>query len=240
MRDVVFVVYCHVNKKNGKRYVGWTATSVQRRWSVHCKSARAGSRSYFHTAIRKYGSGDDAWDHLVVTHAFTARGAKLLERLWISYLHTFAYDKGAHGYNETRGGDGMTGHQVSVSTRRRLSECAKRENLSPETLKKMSDAQRRRKWGPRSEQTKRRIADGNKGKANTSVAQYTMELQLVTTYPSVRDAASSVNGHSAGVSQVARGIWKTYKGFVWKYVTRPRKWKKEWPPPAPRLFRETG
>jgi hypothetical protein len=44
-----FTIYCHTNKVNGKRYVGQTVCSMEKRWSEHVTHSKAGS------GCRKYG-----------------------------------------------------------------------------------------------------------------------------------------------------------------------------------------
>lgn len=120
------LVYCHTNRHNGKVYVGWCSGTIEKRWGEHCKLARGGSPFLFHRAIRKWG--EDAWDHETLAVLGTDAEAKLSEVAWIAKLRAFAYDKGSLGYNQTRGGDGITGHRHSESTRERLRQLNAGEN----------------------------------------------------------------------------------------------------------------
>lgn len=115
-----FIVYIHTNCRNGKQYVGWCAGTLEKRWNEHCKAARGKSSCYFHNVIRKWGTGDDVWQHEVLESMTTENGAKHAEKLWIFQRQTFAYDKGNLGYNETRGGDGILGYRHTAETRERL------------------------------------------------------------------------------------------------------------------------
>ncbi len=49
------------------------------------------------------------------------------------------------------------------------------------------------------------------------VQQYTPQGQLIATYRSTKEAANAVKAASGPMSLAARGIIKTYKGFVWRY-----------------------
>lgn len=50
------MIYLITNLKNNKTYIGKTSQSLQDRWYRHCASAKYGSNTHLHKAIRKYGS----------------------------------------------------------------------------------------------------------------------------------------------------------------------------------------
>ena len=54
-----------------------------------------------------------------------------------------------------------------------------------------------------------------RGKA---VEQYSLQNELLQTYPSVRKAAEAVNGSVCGISNCCNGRSKTSKGYKWKFV----------------------
>lgn len=117
------IVYKYTNKVNGKAYVGITRRSLEDRHREHTKNA--GDGTYFHNAIAKYGV-----DSFLLEVIETVDSVDLLmerERYWIEHLRTFAYSKDPRGYNETTGGEGMTGHggelnsQYGVSPQERMS-----------------------------------------------------------------------------------------------------------------------
>jgi len=114
--EIYYVVYCHTNLKNQKKYVGWAKSSskivqtpekvMTRRWISHNRSVRKGSKCYFHNAIRKYCKEED-WSHEVIEVHHDLKMTKEREIYWIKQLKTYAYDHDSLGYNETRGGDGF-------------------------------------------------------------------------------------------------------------------------------------
>ena len=58
-------------------------------------------------------------------------------------------------------------------------------------------------------------------KTNTSikpVQQYSLDGMLINTYPSIAEAARTLNLDSSTISKVCRGINKTHGGFVFKYL----------------------
>lgn len=51
------LVYLLTNLANGKRYVGKTKGSLDKRWYNHLADVKKGSPYALHAAIRKYGKG---------------------------------------------------------------------------------------------------------------------------------------------------------------------------------------
>lgn len=89
-------VYVHTNKVNGKKYVGLTSLSLDKR----CQNGH-GYRScpYFGHAIRKYGW--DSFSHEILEDGLTRREAGAWERYYISLFDT---QNPEHGYNVDAGG----------------------------------------------------------------------------------------------------------------------------------------
>lgn len=54
-------------------------------------------------------------------------------------------------------------------------------------------------------------------KDKVTVDKYDLLDNYLCTYSSVKEAANSVNGDSSGITVVAKGRKKSYKGFHWKY-----------------------
>ena len=52
------------------------------------------------------------------------------------------------------------------------------------------------------------------------VAQYDLEGNLVNQYPSVREAARQNHIEDKVIIQVAKGMYKQWNGYVWKYANR--------------------
>ena len=51
------IVYCHMHVESGRRYVGVTSQTMEKRWSQHISKSKSskGGRWHFPNAIRKYG-----------------------------------------------------------------------------------------------------------------------------------------------------------------------------------------
>lgn len=92
-----FIIYEAVNKTNGKVYVGLTTKGLSSRKSSHIRSAKSGSKSYFHRAIRKYGEESFEWD--VVLECSDKQSMYKLERICIGLYETW------QTYNVSLGGE---------------------------------------------------------------------------------------------------------------------------------------
>ena len=122
------LIYCCLNRVNGKVYVGKTSASLRRRWSEHKSAARRGSPYLFHRALRKYG--DDAFEISVLA---TTDSEVELNRL---ELHDIQ-EMGAQvpgGYNLREGGEGGA---HSAATRQRLREQALGRKWDTESIERL-------------------------------------------------------------------------------------------------------
>lgn len=108
-----YCVYVHINKINGKMYIG-QSYNIKERW--RCKGKNYFNSIKFFNAIKKYG-----WDnfyHLIIDEGLTIEEADALEKSLIQSLDTIN-----NGYNLKEGGA--------------------RGALSPKSLKKMGDSVRK-------------------------------------------------------------------------------------------------
>ena len=98
-----YCVYIHINKINGKMYIGQTVNGEhpKRRWQ---NGLGYQTQKYFWRAIKKYGWGN--FEHEVVVNNLTKEEADNFEKLLIKKLNTT--DK-YFGYNITLGGGGSLG-----------------------------------------------------------------------------------------------------------------------------------
>lgn len=135
-----FIIYRHVNKLNGKSYVGCVVShkGIRSRWLRHVSDSKKNSSSIFHRAIALYGDGDDVWDHFSLCEVETLEEAKEQEKYWISVYRSNGLKEGGAGYNMTDGGDGVEGYKHTEEAKRFISELHKGKSKSEETKKKMS------------------------------------------------------------------------------------------------------
>ena len=95
-----YTVYMHINKFNGKRYIGITKNNPVERWQ---NGAGYYKNKHFSDAIKKYGWG--GFDHLILFSGMDKDSACNVEQWLIAEYKTT--DKNC-GYNLTSGGEHFT------------------------------------------------------------------------------------------------------------------------------------
>lgn len=124
-----YCVYCHINKINGKRYIGLTGeTNPADRWGAN--GAKYRNSPCFYQAIQKYGW--DNFEHVILEFNLTADEAAILEQKYIQLYDTMT----PNGYNLTGGGE--IKKIISKETRKKLRENHLGKKASDETKKRMS------------------------------------------------------------------------------------------------------
>jgi group I intron endonuclease len=125
-----FTIYCHTNKVNGKRYVGQTLGTMEKRWVEHVAAARGGwGCRVLSAAIRKHGP--ESFDHEVLEIVVGVQNeADKAEAKWIEQQRC----RSPRGYNLTAGG-GALGH-IHEDTKRLISAAMKKRmaEMTPEQL----------------------------------------------------------------------------------------------------------
>lgn len=152
--EELYCVYMHINKINGKRYIGQTIQqdNPNHRWN---NGKGYINNKYFTNAIQKYGW--DNFEHIIIQENLTKEEADELEDLNILFFNTMNNN---FGYNLKRGGSCGT-----------LSEEAKqkfRESFTEQVRQKMSESHKGKpsfKKGTKlSEKTKQQISNSLKGR----------------------------------------------------------------------------
>ena len=93
-----YTIYCHINKINGKKYIGQTKLRPEIRWGSNgCKYKEC---RHFWYAIQKYGW--DNFEHVIIAEHLTLEEANHFEELLINKLHL---TDGKYGYNLSSGGE---------------------------------------------------------------------------------------------------------------------------------------
>ncbi len=94
----MFVIYCHINKVNNKKYIGFT-NDIKRRWRRGGSEYKSAVR--FYEAIQK--NGWDNFEHIVLESDLDENTARQREKYYIALYETNKPDK---GYNIDKGGHG--------------------------------------------------------------------------------------------------------------------------------------
>ena len=232
----------HVNKINGKKYIGITKKdNVEHRWS----NGKGYKGQVFYNAIRKYGW--DNFEHRILMHGLTLEQACRWECKLIEHYNTM---DSQYGYNRTTGGRYT---KYSEETRDKIRN-SKLGNKNPmygktpwnkgmhgmypeETLKKMgSPKEKHPNWGKHlSKETKQKISDAQKGdkgfwwgyrktdeeKAKVSGANHPKSKKVLCIetqqiFGSTREANKFYN--TTHVAECCRGERKTAAKLHWKFI----------------------
>lgn len=111
MSDCDYIVYCHRNKTDGKKYYGITSQTPSRRW----RNGKGYERNpYFAKAIKKYGW--EGFEHIIIFRACSKEIAEAIEQDLIKTGRTQDHSK---GYNIESGGNAHD--KVSDETRAKQS-----------------------------------------------------------------------------------------------------------------------
>jgi group I intron endonuclease len=156
------IIYKAANTLNGKVYIGQTTETLASRKSKHAYRAKKGDRrSVFQAALLDEGFKNFIWEQIDTADTQAELDAK--EKQWIAYYDSMNPDK---GYNNTDGGAKF--HHTPETCRKigKIQEGEKNHNFgkhpSPETRRKMSEAQRRKIISP---ETRRRMREAAKNRS---------------------------------------------------------------------------
>lgn len=130
----LFIVYCHTNKINGKKYVGITSTTPQLRWQ-NGYGYRA--NKHFYSAIKKYGW--EEFHHEILFEGLTEEEACEKEKYLIKKWNLTNQKK---GYNNSYGGEHGK-HSLHTREKMRMAQLGEKghwygKKMSMESRLKMS------------------------------------------------------------------------------------------------------
>ena len=203
---MAWTIYCHTHTKSGRRYVGLTSQTWQKRWKnhVHAAGSSKGGRWHFANAIRKYGK--TAFSHEVLEVCDTLEEANAAEEKWIAHFDTRNPEK---GFNLKKGGDHIP-HPVKNPWDR------------PEYRKKSSAASKA-KW--RDPEFRARVTQGvKKAWQDPEHREKMCEISReINSRPEVKAAISAAASSRPGQSSCFRGVcWNKALGKWRAYVYRNR------------------
>ena len=145
-------IYCDLENISNV-YIGKTERTVKERFQEHIQDAMSGHRNFkLHNAIRKYGPEHFHYD---ILGEYPDEELNSQEIYWIEF-----YDSYINGWNSTWGGDGNVKwtpemreqqseimknyykiHDISIETRRKLSEKTKERWNDPEYKERLRQSQ---------------------------------------------------------------------------------------------------
>ena len=185
-----FSVYMHINKINGKRYVGITHhKNLNIRW-INGKGYFR--NKHFSDAINKYGW--DSFEHIVVESGLSKEQACEIERRLIKEYDTQNKYK---GYNITDGGEYF--------------------HHSEESKKLMSKNRKGKGMRQFSEEHKHKLRENHSGGVEKKKV---LCIETGIIYESINDAARAVNINKKLISNCCRNVphYNTAKGYHWRFA----------------------
>lgn len=221
----------HVNRENGKRYIGITAQDVRRRWRPDGSGYK--NNRYFWNAIKKHGW--ENFDHQILKTGLSKNEACEIEKSLIAFYKSNDLE---HGYNIADGGQYNV---MPLATRERLSRERKGKNTgadnpnfgnhrmagknnpnygkrhSEETKKLMSENRKGKGLHVFSEEHKKKLSENHGGGADKKKV---LCRETGVIYESINDAARALGITKKVISNCCRKIphYNTAKGYHWEFV----------------------
>lgn len=227
MSEKIWVVYCHINKFNNKKYVGITGKPVNVRWK---NGNGYKSSPHFYSAIKKYGWNN--FEHKILFNNLTRMEAEQKEKELIAKWNL--KDRN-FGYNMTDGGEGTCGYKPTEEQLRKMSERFKGEN-HPFYGKKMPKEfclaiSRGRKGIKFSEEHKENLRKSrlgrtlseeqkNKIKDSSPLKRKIICLETLETFDSISDASFKFGKDAGHISECCLGKRKTWNKLHWMYYEK--------------------
>ena len=128
-----YIVYCHINKLNNKKYIGITSQAFSKRCGNYGQYYLNQTNGKYHQpkfarAILKYGW--DNFEHIILAKHLSEDGAKQLE---IELVNLYKTTDSKFGYNITIGGEGNLRYKtqeekLQASIRNKANGYAKHKN----------------------------------------------------------------------------------------------------------------
>lgn len=219
----MYTVYQHLNKHNGKSYIGITSQKPEHRW----RNGKGYKNMIFMNAINKYGW--DSFDHLIIAENLTKDDAEKMEVMLISKLKT--RDKN-YGYNRAFGGGSNA--KPTLATRKKIGSYHKGKTISNEHKRILSEYNSKENYDNWSEAKKEyyhnrkpttlgyKFSDESKLKmrnARKKTPFISIDCNGETIeWNYLRECASELGLQHTNISRCLRGLAKQHKGYTFEYI----------------------
>lgn len=222
-----YVVYCHTNKINGKRYIGITSRKPERRWR---NGEGYSHNKHFYSSIQKYGWHN--FTHEILYCGLKKEDACEIEKRLIEEYQTTDENK---GYNIGTGGEhGAEGSKRTAEQNVRKSEQMKAVMNDPVIVSKISNARKGIKFSDEHIENLR-ISHLGKSPANKGVAMTEKQknvlrerkkskmkkvycLETNTVYDSIAEASRVTGLRVGNIHGVCEGKRKQTGGYHFRYA----------------------
>ncbi len=211
-----YILYVHINKTNGKRYVGITSNRPAQRWH---RGGGYKDQRRFYSAIQHYGW--DGFEHIILASGLSKEEAERREE---ETIREYKSNDLRYGYNIENGG---VIHKLSDEQKEHLRQVQLGRTHSEETKRKMSESHKgvSSSWligRKASDATRQKMSDHRKGSRNpraVAVRQYSLDGTFIAQYDYMEKAKEAVGvKKSTHISQCCAGKRNKAYGYVWRYA----------------------
>lgn len=231
-----YKIYVHVNKVNGKIYIGQTKfKNLNRRWNTDGSGYK--TNKHFWNAIQKYGWNN--FEHIILFEDLSLEEANLIEEELIKKYDSTNPNK---GYNLRFGGSNSSFSEETINKFREIrkgTQCGELNNFygkkhSEETKQKLRENHLNRpayfKGHKHSIDSKKKISESKKGillhdkTANAkAVIQYSDDNDCIKVWTCIMDAVRYFNGTTTShIIACCKGKRNKAFGYKWRYLTDER------------------
>ena len=212
-----FIVYMHINKINGKKYIGITCQKPSQRW----RGGKGYKNGAFANAIRKYGWNN--FEHKILYKHLSKKEACRKEIELIRKYETMNNEK---GYNLCEGGNVTTGYHFTKEAKEKMSKSKKGMYIGKNNPMYGKCGILAPAYGQHlTEEHKRKISEAKKGnykpytdKLGKKVNQYDLDGNFIKQWKSIAEIEREMNIKATHISRVCRKKRKTTGGYKWEYA----------------------
>ena len=208
-----YKIYAHINKMNGKVYIGQTCMkNPNYRW----RSGKGYSEtSHFGKAIKKYGW--DNFEHIIIFDHLSLEIANIIEE---ELIKKFKTQDPLFGYNVMFGGNNKKHTDKTKEKLRKISTGKKYTTERKEKMSKIVKLQWESGVRTKHKMTQRQL-DAYAKKRGKAVYQYDKDtLELIAIYPSQKEAERQTGISQRSIGRVCLnpdGLNQSAGGFVWRF-----------------------
>lgn len=214
-----YTVYCHINKTNGKRYIGITRRKPNVRWNNGKNYYNA---PIFHLAIEKYGW--NGFEHEIIATGLEKEEAEAME---IELIQKYRTTEKEFRYNRSKGGTGGNNKPVTpveqydkdgnfIARYDSAADAARAIGCDRAAITSCCKGRHNLVHGYqfKYENDDREIGVYTR-KNYVSVDMYDLDGNFIRTLKTMREARKYTNG--LDVWKCVHGIEHSAGGYIWKY-----------------------
>lgn len=220
-------IYKIENKINHHLYIG-KAKNIQNRWNQHKSQARLNkNKNHLYNAMREYGieNFDFSIIEIIPLEEYDEISSER-EKYWIKIFNAYL---DSNNYNETEGGEGVSGWVPDLEWREKQSQIKKEWYQTfegKEKAKKQSEMMKNNtinKNRKHTEEWKKQHSEKMKGENNPNYGKHgrgkkCLCIELNQIFESTRQAAEIIGVGHQNIAAACRGDAKTSGGYHWKYI----------------------